>query len=176
MRGKQVGYRRVALDIRIIPAHAGQTMCMADFCRSHTDHPRACGANLAGLQKRKLHVGSSPRMRGKHDGFQIAGLDGRIIPAHAGQTNACPYGKRSKPDHPRACGANALSAAVRSVISGSSPRMRGKQRGVRIGNGGVRIIPAHAGQTSANHVPLFFCSDHPRACGANAPMNMSRAR
>ena len=91
----------------------------------------------------------------------------RIIPAHAGQTFLSPIREPSYADHPRACGANQPSQMLRGSGAGSSPRMRGK-RGVflhrlRI----VRIIPAHAGQTSTGSSSSSRSPDHPRACGAN---------
>ena len=91
----------------------------------------------------------------------------RIIPAHAGQT--CPAHCRSaaRPDHPRACGANALPTFDRFDRYGSSPRMRGKRGGAPIGAGCRRIIPAHAGQTVRYAVHTRKPPDHPRACGAN---------
>ena len=50
---------------------------------------------------------------------------------------------------------------------GSSPRMRGKQRAPRSADPHMRIIPAHAGQTTAPHCSAMRTQDHPRACGAN---------
>ncbi|RYP99500.1 hypothetical protein PG22506_1227 [Bifidobacterium pseudolongum subsp. globosum] len=106
-------------------------------------------------------------MRGKHRDAARTGGETRIIPAHAGQTAAGCARPRPRPDHPRACGANMQGFARGLSNGGSSPRMRGKQRRLLLPGAVVRIIPAHAGQTSAptRHFPT--CSDHPRACGAN---------
>ena len=91
----------------------------------------------------------------------------RIIPAHAGQTRPRPRTPVSPTDHPRACGANgSMTCAFRSC-SGSSPRMRGKPAEVEETATGVRIIPAHAGQTALRRHPCTREPDHPRACGAN---------
>ncbi len=46
--------------------------------------------------------------------------------------------------------------------------MRGKPDAKETYRGRVRIIPAHAGQTSLKSLPMSFQSDHPRACGANS--------
>ena len=54
-------------------------------------------------------------------------------------------------------------------LSESSPRMRGKPHRVPEHDALVRIIPAHAGQTHACYHPDRDRTDHPRACGANAP-------
>ena len=106
-------------------------------------------------------------MRGKPFQRGQIGVLRRIIPAHAGQTFpqllCCVFCS----DHPRACGANALTSQPFSYDSGSSPRMRGKPTCLTVGPSNRRIIPAHAGQTNkAVQVPQS-ASDHPRACGAN---------
>ena len=133
-----------------------------------SDHPRACGANevLEPCVARKY--GSSPRMRGKL-GKSINIIRGdRIIPAHAGQTPASASRRRPSPDHPRACGANHISIRKPKTGGGSSPRMRGKPHVVDDLDRGVRIIPAHAGQTQRCFKTSKHGSDHPRACGANS--------
>ena len=91
----------------------------------------------------------------------------RIIPAHAGQTRTSCLRAQWPTDHPRACGANGFVSLGVSFASGSSPRMRGKRDvwGEVCARG--RIIPAHAGQTSAMAVACKPLADHPRACGAN---------
>ena len=52
-------------------------------------------------------------------------------------------------------------------MPGSSPRMRGKQVLFGFQRAGIRIIPAHAGQTYTRDGSSFPPPDHPRACGAN---------
>ena len=86
-------------------------------------------------------------MRGKLPHEWWSWLFGRIIPAHAGQTDS---------EIP------SISAA-----SGSSPRMRGKRLRHLVGDKPFRIIPAHAGQTRRPGPRVARCPDHPRACGAN---------
>ena len=129
MRGKRFGARRHEQCRRIIPAHAGQTTCRCARCARTTDHPRACGANLAFSSASAARSGSSPRMRGKLD----VALRG----------SAC------RLDHPRACGANYLPLRPLCTNDGSSPRMRGKLCRIIVAMSTERIIPAHAGQTRA---------------------------
>ena len=45
MRGKHASYGFIQAFSRIIPAHAGQTVCLMRVRVQVTDHPRACGAN-----------------------------------------------------------------------------------------------------------------------------------
>ncbi|RYP99498.1 hypothetical protein PG22506_1225 [Bifidobacterium pseudolongum subsp. globosum] len=86
MRGKLFFDTALFSLVRIIPAHAGQTIRLLLLRVYRSDHPRACGANAAHCGKPAFGYGSSPRMRGKR--AQQAGeyVRHRIIPAHAGQT------------------------------------------------------------------------------------------
>ena len=126
MRGKRVTDANDAARVRIIPAHAGQTACGERSTFAATDHPRACGANLADIDKAYDVNGSSPRMRGKLPAYANPQQMVRIIPAHAGQTPYPPTWSRYRSDHPRACGANLGKLSVILAHHGSSPRMRGK--------------------------------------------------
>ena len=159
---------------RIIPAHAGQTAPYVHrtFCRA--DHPRACGANVSALSKIISISGSSPRMRGKRYGTASHNPQGRIIPAHAGQTDLANALGVDRSDHPRACGANRVIFAILSNTSGSSPRMRGKRHRRATRPRATRIIPAHAGQTPPLVGERAADADHPRACGANSESNLLR--
>ena len=191
MRGKPRNSPRASDNCRIIPAHAGQTRIVGRVCHGSPDHPRACGANPSFFVPSPICLGSSPRMRGKPHGFVTRVLTDRIIPAHAGQTRLLFLCALMATDHPRACGANKSSPTPGADIDGSSPRMRGKLRGVQGNRGhrriipahagqthdelrrgawqhrGLRIIPAHAGQTRRARWCPAGTSDHPRACGAN---------
>ena len=168
MRGKP-DFLRVPLDtLRIIPAHAGQTNHPRGDAKATADHPRACGANCCVFSSRLLCSGSSPRMRGKPVGKRHLTTLRRIIPAHAGQTQSDCQNGDTQPDHPRACGANCCVFSSRLLRSGSSPRMRGKRTGNRPTIHLLRIIPAHAGQTSCSPSSKCVNADHPRACGANS--------
>ena len=135
--------------IRIIPAHAGQTITHCIVIHADTDHPRACGANKSYRRNTGRYDGSSPRMRGKLPYVLCVSPKNRIIPAHAGQTEWCRHSPQSRTDHPRACGANTCSASEPGIMAGSSPRMRGKRRLPGYSGSLDRIIPAHAGQTAS---------------------------
>ena len=114
-------------------------------------------------------AGSSPRMRGKPGGWVERRHSRRIIPAHAGQTPGSSCSRAGYPDHPRACGANDRHRHQGAPVRGSSPRMRGKLGEQTLPPRLVRIIPAHAGQTSWAVSVRYAFADHPRACGANLP-------
>ena len=167
MRGKQGGAIAFRLQRRIIPAHAGQTLSVCLAAVAASDHPRACGANDAGGAGVAALHGSSPRMRGKLIIVVPVHATQRIIPAHAGQTCGIRLGSGRCSDHPRACGANAPARFQLAGVAGSSPRMRGKRQVQKHNEFRGRIIPAHAGQTSASSASSSPTTDHPRACGAN---------
>ena len=106
-------------------------------------------------------------MRGKRHALvgQIEHL--RIIPARAGQTATPKAVVIIPPDHPRACGANSIVLLTALGGGGSSPRVRGKPRPMRVAAWRARIIPARAGQTRQAGAADRPGPDHPRACGAN---------
>ena len=167
VRGKPHSNCGLSAMRRIIPARAGQTPPRQRPARGMTDHPRACGANVAQFPAGTYSYGSSPRVRGKQR--QVGDRQGqrRIIPARAGQTPSTAAKCSMQADHPRACGANQFQALQIHVIRGSSPRVRGKLGPhIRIVVE-VRIIPARAGQTPCSCAAISRSPDHPRACGAN---------
>ena len=167
MRGKLGDGLVGGLDLRIIPAHAGQTGTRSSGSGPASDHPRACGANLGETGQRLDRTGSSPRMRGKRKAEVLSNALDRIIPAHAGQTARMASSAWLRPDHPRACGANPEHVGVVVAVHGSSPRMRGKHSSLFLAFHFIRIIPAHAGQTVGRLAVVPASTDHPRACGAN---------
>ena len=167
MRGKRSHRPGCRSCRRIIPAHAGQTHDLVFLAGMCADHPRACGANDDNTAWGNTTYGSSPRMRGKPDLFDVSVDWLRIIPAHAGQTCTVRQSDTATVDHPRACGTNSLQHLTILRSDGSSPRMRDKPVGEPFPCVAVRIIPAHAGQTLAFASPLVRVTDHPRACGAN---------
>ena len=167
MRGKRHLAERFGYFLRIIPAHAGQTCGRGRNRRPAPDHPRACGANVGSCASNIIGFGSSPRMRGKQRPVAPKRVAVRIIPAHAGQTSRSVACLHCGTDHPRACGANSCDAASGRIVTGSSPRMRGKPAAQFDLQGVARIIPAHAGQTPRCRSSYARLPDHPRACGAN---------
>ena len=149
MRGKRTEEWGRHRSRRIIPAHAGQTLRCTRASGATSDHPRACGANYGSNSTFQSFSGSSPRMRGKRSPSCLAAS------------------RPDSPDHPRACGANSFTPAFNWPSTGSSPRMRGKLICRFCRRCRMRIIPAHAGQTTRTTSCPARYPDHPRACGAN---------
>ena len=154
---------------RIIPAHAGNSRARGGPQSPSADHPRACGElglrddrpGLADLDHPRAcgelsppasdastHNGSSPRMRGTPIQVARRGQRGRIIPAHAGNSNQSaghpPRPERIIPAH----AGNSRSRSLRKTERSDHPRACGElvSRGVLPRPAG-RIIPAHAGNS-----------------------------
>ena len=72
--------------------------------------------------------GSSPRMRGAPQAFQLLINAGGIIPAYAGSTLRLRDMADDMADHPRVCGEHSLDMNVKEICDG--------------------IIPAYAGSTA----------------------------
>ena len=176
MRGKHPAQHLTTATARNIPAHAGKTHHHTPTPPTPKEHPRACGENaLVGLVCRR-HVGTSPRMRGKHPAQHLTTATARNIPAHAGKTASYPAGHTAHPEHPRACGENLLLRTASARGSGTSPRMRGKRVAYISMSWGSGNIPAHAGKTltAGGSEKIFW--EHPRACGENMVLPSKRSR
>ena len=76
-------------------------------------------------------------------------------------------GRPRRAAHPRAGGENRNSSKMLSLIVGSSPRGRGKQRLDRGRADHERLIPARAGKTPPVFAHVDASSAHPRAGGEN---------
>ena len=108
VRGALCDQCHSGLHLGIIPACAGSTLLKRMRFPPLRDHPRMCGEHqlLNGLQT--SIEGSSPHVRGAHDGSAPRIPRMGIIPACAGSTCA--------------------PSALRSVGEGSSPHVRGAPR------------------------------------------------
>ena len=130
-------------------------------------HPRAGGENRQSDEVRRARGGSSPRGRGKLDGFSAVVVSFGLIPARAGKTRGVGFRRRFGPAHPRAGGENAMTPPARSRRAGSSPRGRGKRHHTHEVSQRGRLIPARAGKTPPRHGMRPPPPAHPRAGGEN---------
>ena len=158
----------MAIDSRIIPAHAGNTSETLTPPPPLTDHPRARGEHCSTLPATKKAVGSSPRTRGTLRSPSHSRFSGRIIPAHAGNTWRNEHPPAAGSDHPRARGEHRCFCGLCICRLGSSPRTRGTQPLQHLPNLRVRIIPAHAGNTLPYVRKFVAITDHPRARGEHS--------
>ena len=109
-------------------------------------HPRACGERGEKAFKHNQSAGSSPRVRGTPSEHERDRLQGRFIPARAGNAPNTSICGRALPVHPRACGERGSSADR--------------------GDGRAAVHPRACGERLC---PRYLIEDppavHPRACG-----------
>ena len=147
MRGTPCKSCRLRCPNGIIPAYAGNTVCLPVYSPCLRDHPRVCGEHMASSDGSETVLGSSPRMRGTPDLHNRFVVCIGIIPAYAGNTEGILQTPECLRDHPRVCGEHPYRIIPIPEDMGSSPRMRGT-RVMQCDNracGG--IIPAYAGNT-----------------------------
>ena len=128
MRGKRPVHQHGRRCVRNIPAYAGKTPDDGCAARETAEHPRVCGENSAAWAAVMTSCGTSPRMRGKHQGVRGVAKGGRNIPAYAGKTIINIACDNPDEEHPRVCGENRYLPRRFQVGIGTSPRMRGKRK------------------------------------------------
>ena len=132
----------------LIPAHAGKTTSTQIWRAKCRAHPRSRGENSPCTTSWLIRLGSSPLTRGKRGHAVRPQPRRRLIPAHAGKTEAAPRQAIPCTAHPRSRGENDHVAEFLAATPGSSPLTRGKHlAGLPVGLF-RRLIPAHAGKTT----------------------------
>ena len=126
VRGKPQQGRQTRLHLRLIPACAGKTPTSPASLTPLWAHPRVCGENAPANKSITGIGGSSPRVRGKPNHCAAKSRVCRLIPACAGKTSRAGKHGRLAWAHPRVCGENLRRFPRLCVVSGSSPRVRGK--------------------------------------------------
>ena len=159
---------------RIIPACAGSRRRSMPWWRSSGDHPRVCGEQLVTDTIRIACEGSSPRVRGAESSLYLMGSMPGIIPACAGSSLVLAPGPTAAQDHPRVCGEQVNAYVTYQHQQGSSPRVRGAGmvNGRQVQQ--VGIIPACAGSRRPLPLPGESWWDHPRVCGEQHDILLSR--
>jgi hypothetical protein len=112
--------------------------------------PAGAGNTRAPTRCGGISFGSSPRVRGIRPWDQEC--------------------SRCSPVHPRGCGEYLFAGSAASRSRGSSPRVRGIPRPPRARPGGLRFIPAGAGNTWRGSTERWSTPVHPRGCGEYARM------
>ena len=166
-RGKRISLFNDLSQIRLIPAHAGKTGLKPPKTSRDTAHPRSRGENHSSALDAHGQLGSSPLTRGKRALSGPLRKARRLIPAHAGKTCAVSPRVRTVQAHPRSRGENTGTSGPGLTMAGSSPLTRGKHRHLLGDLLLQRLIPAHAGKTTAARWTLTASSAHPRSRGEN---------
>ena len=150
--------------------HTGNTppRSCSNFC--FAVHPRAYGEHASSRRRHRSHNGSSPCIRGTRKTVFSGPATVRFIPVHTGNTKVVRFTKRVPAVHPRAYGEHFASCRFRAIRTGSSPCIRGTLHYFSVSTGGIRFIPVHTGNTSANVTTSSSDSVHPRAYGEHQMM------
>ena len=125
-RGKLLPLDLSGLPGGLIPTHAGKTGQVVEVGGTRWAHPHSRGENELAERAQVSKSGSSPLTRGKPLLRGLLSIVSRLIPTHAGKTDAskprcCTHGA-----HPHSRGENIDAAALRESVVGSSPLTRGK--------------------------------------------------
>ncbi len=115
MRGIRKTVLARQLDERISPAHAGNTGNTLALAGAREDQPRTCGEYPGCGLFTGLILGSAPHMRGILWLLGSGGGEGRISPAHAGNTGSMFRTAHAQTDQPRTCGEYYRFVYVRDV-------------------------------------------------------------
>ena len=166
-RGKRANAHRGFLTVRLIPAHAGKTVCGFSPASPAPAHPRSRGENEYVPTNGDVLEGSSPLTRGKLVVNAVITWWLRLIPAHAGKTWFVRIFAAIRRAHPRSRGENLIVDRPANPQAGSSPLTRGKLPSWTRSLLTARLIPAHAGKTSMTDRSPSKHTAHPRSRGEN---------
>ena len=135
------------VENRFIPACAGNTRSTCTTSASPAVHPRVRGEHSGACFCARDQAGSSPRARGTPINAVRTAVEGRFIPACAGNT-ASNFGTAFRNSvHPRVRGEHQLQVGYQGMVDGSSPRARGTPVRAPQARAAPRFIPACAGNT-----------------------------
>ena len=130
-------------------------------------YPRTGGGNGSVAANTAAADGLSPHGRGKRGRWaQPTGRPGSI-PARAGETSMQVTGCSASRVYPRTGGGNSLWNFRELELYGLSPHGRGKQCRLPRHPGGIRSIPARAGETSRKSAGPWATPVYPRTGGGN---------
>ena len=164
-RGTPQRMEAVGLQLRFIPAQAGNTSDSTPASTTTAVHPRAGGEHIVEASPEQRRFGSSPRRRGTPRAPPARRPAGRFIPAQAGNTATARARSCRSSVHPRAGGEHRRTLLHLTCEYGSSPRRRGTPC---VGGGRDirgRFIPAQAGNTRSRSPLTAAATVHPRAGG-----------
>ncbi len=150
---------------RFIPTHMGNGGAAGTSGSAPTVHPHAYGERTAERIRPADHLGSSPRIWGTEKPLGIRSTSGRFIPTHMGNGNLFRFQIISDSVHPHAYGERRTRAATTAGACGSSPRIWGTARVIRLPTVVGRFIPTHMGNGVSEYVARIQVAVHPHAYG-----------
>ncbi len=175
-RGTLLRRRHDELRLRLIPAHAGNTLPWPRCRHRRSAHPRPRGEHARELERARGFIGSSPPTRGTPPPDLLPLGEGRLIPAHAGNTTSLRTTSSGWAAHPRPRGEHWRRSSWLAASTGSSPPTRGTLTRTAYGRRRWRLIPAHAGNTTTRSARGWSGSAHPRPRGEHRIASRSARR
>ena len=176
VRGNLAGVAGCEVKERSIPACAGEPVCHIEREHVIRVYPRVCGGTqIYSPSCRHVH-GLSPRVRGNLDNALAGILNGRSIPACAGEPIPLLILAFTPSVYPRVCGGTYCAPQSGHSRFGLSPRVRGNLRRKAKTSWCQRSIPACAGE------PIKYASKkqafkvYPRVCGGTTGIGSSKRR
>ena len=136
----------------IIPTRVGTSEYADDTYRCPQDHPHACGDKVCCSMTVKPSLGSSPRVWGQGKVGMYHQMRWRIIPTRVGTSAIAPDRALGCKDHPHACGDKSRTHKVNRQLRGSSPRVWGQAKPLRLALHHRRIIPTRVGTSATLRV------------------------
>ena len=165
MRGKVPTFHPPSGAVGITSAYAGKRRLCVVAAHLGRDHPRVCGEKCAPTAQQNTATGSPPRMRGKVCTYSATEHGYGITPAYAGKSRPDPEPDAGTGDHPRVCGEKSAPMYPVPPVTGSPPRMRGKEKREVDEKQPCGITPAYAGKSAISCANGRQFLDHPRVCG-----------
>ena len=153
------------VEIRFIPACAGNAREQCRRGRLRSVHPRMRGERALTIGGAVLAAGSSPHARGTRLRRDRAALVARFIPACAGNALSVACRICSCSVHPRMRGERLCAHQCVVSAAGSSPHARGTHRPTMTINAVARFIPACAGNACVRAYGANDKTVHPRMRG-----------
>ena len=152
VRGKGQAACEIVVELGITPAYAGKRSygCGTEQCGR--DHPRVCGEKSKPKPGKDRRMESPPRVRGKGVRLPPLHVPAGITPAYAGKSYSGSFSFFTPSDHPRVCGEKCSSKLLVKELSGSPPRMRGKDGVNDSAQAVTGITPACAGKSCSSSV------------------------
>ena len=168
VRGNHITPEARIIDLRSIPARAGEPVRHRTQRLITAVYPRACGGTRLDRIRPAGTNGLSPRVRGNRRLELERLLVRRSIPARAGEPPSGRQRQSRAAVYPRACGGTSPAPTSGTCSAGLSPRVRGNPHLVGCGGGYVGSIPARAGEPSCLSGGDLRPAVYPRACGGTS--------
>ena len=165
VRGNPTGARTATVNLRSIPACAGEPLAPILQSRRTRVYPRVCGGTAAAFWAWSAICGLSPRVRGNLCSALRVRRRTWSIPACAGEPVRSQPQPTNERVYPRVCGGTGAAGDVLGWATGLSPRVRGNLLWAAPAMTTLRSIPACAGEPENPGTAVLLGKVYPRVCG-----------